>query len=265
MFSFIKAQALGNDFIMTDHPLLPRDKLIELSYRKHGIGCDQWIFVSSYDDETPTLRFFNADGSESEACGNGTRCVAHHLMKHQHKNDIILKTNNREIHAYKNGNRITVNMGAPQFEWDKIPMNINHDTLKLPLQWNGLQFPIAVNVGNPHLIFFTPEPLINYDLMEVGPLFENHALFPNRVNVSLAHIISDHEIDIKVWERGAGFTGGCGTGACAAAIAAITLKQTRNNTITIHQLGGNLEITLTDGSLWMSGESQLVFHGHVIV
>jgi diaminopimelate epimerase len=246
---FIKAQALGNDFVIIDaidlnQPLPELSK--KLADRHYGIGCDQVIFVVGEQ-----VRFFNADGSEAEACGNGSRCVAKYLMEQRNVESITLSTLGGDLFAKRaNNGEITIAMQKPTWE------------ILDPSQFPNIdcQFALSVSVGNPHLVFF-----VN-DIKQVqhrGEELEHHPLFPNRVNVGFAEVVSRSQLNLQVWERGVGLTLACGSGACAAAVAGSVTGLTEGN-VCVVQPGGALSIVLDgSGELFMTGLAEIVFRGCV--
>jgi diaminopimelate epimerase len=201
------------------------------------------------------MRIFNADGGEVEACGNAARCVA--VLA----GAATIETAGGILNASAEGAAATVDMGAPRFGWSDIPLAYPMDTAALPIGWEELQQPFAVNVGNPHIIFFV-EDAQAIDLARLGPLIENDPLFPDRINVNIA-AIADGRICLRVWERGAGLTQACGTGACATAVAAISRKLV-SSPVEVHLPGGALTIDWSPGgTILMSGPATHVFTGEI--
>ena len=227
-----KMDGLGNDFIIFDkrknHISLSKDQIVKISNR-NNVGCDQVIFIEEDKNSDAYLKFYNSDGGEISACGNGSRCVAYLLMKQNNKKKISLKTKVGILQAeINNKNLVSINMGQPIFEWNKIPLfkKIDNKNLKLKIHdKNGKEYigGFSLSVGNPHVIFFV-EDLNKFNLAKIGPNIENHIYFPERCNVSLATIKNKKHVKVKVWERGAGLTKACGTAACATAIAGAELK-----------------------------------------
>ena len=227
-----KMDGLGNDFIIFDkrknHISLSKDQIVKISNR-NNVGCDQVIFIEEDKNSDAYLKFYNSDGGEISACGNGSRCAAYLLMKQNNKKKISLKTKVGILQAeINNKNLVSINMGQPIFEWDKIPLlkKIDNKNLKLKINdKNGKEFigGFSLSVGNPHVIFFVVD-FNKFNLAKIGPNIENHIYFPERCNVSLATIKNQKHIKVKVWERGAGLTKACGTAACATAIAGAKLK-----------------------------------------
>lgn len=233
-----KMDGLGNDFIIFDKRKksisLTKKQIVKISERKN-IGCDQVIFISSDQDNKPMLTFYNSDGGEISACGNGSRCVAYLLMKEKNQNKISLKTKAGILEAeLDQNNLVSINMGQPNFIWEKIPLskNIDNKNLKIKITNNfnqTIEGGFSLSVGNPHVVFFVDD-FNKYNLAKIGPEIENHNYFPKKCNVTLATIINKKSIKVKVWERGAGLTMACGTAACATAVAASVLNLTDRST-----------------------------------
>jgi len=223
--------------------------------RKTGIGCDQLILLEPSEAASVRMRIWNADGGEVEACGNAARCVA--LLT----GGGSIETKGGIITGSANGSAASIDMGEPHFGWDEIPLAYAMDTSAMPVGWEELQNPFAVNVGNPHIIFFV-EDTDAVDLARLGPLIENDPLFPERINVNVASI-GDGAIKLRVWERGAGLTLACGTGACATAVAAIS-RGLAQSPVEMRLPGGALTIEWTRGSgIRMSGPGTHVFTGEI--
>jgi diaminopimelate epimerase len=257
---FIKMHGLGNDFVVLDArtggvPPVDTRLAAALADRHRGIGCDQLILIEPSATADLRMRIFNADGSEVEACGNATRAVG--LL---HGKPARIETLAGVLEARPDGAGIAVDMGRPRFGWDEIPLAWAMDTLHLPVGWEDLADPVAVNVGNPHVIFFVAD-CAAVDLARLGPLIETDPLFPERVNVNVATIESRSAIRLRVWERGAGLTLACGTGACATAIGAMR-RGLVERTVTVTLPGGALTITWTDEDrILMSGPATEAFRG----
>lgn len=256
---FRKMHGLGNDFVVID----ARDNALEMTPararaiadRHLGIGCDQLILIEPSDRADVRMRIFNADGGEVDACGNATRCIPLFLG-----HDCRIETNAGLLHAELKGDGASVDMGMPRFGWDEIPLAYAMDTLDMPLSWEDLPVPAAVNVGNPHAIFFCDD-LDAVDCARLGPLIENDPLFPQRVNVNFAQVIGVNHLRLIVWERGAGLTQACGTGACATAVAAIRRKLMAGP-VTVSLPGGDLVIGWAPGEhIRMTGPATSVFEG----
>ena len=227
-----KMDGLGNDFIIFDRRKrsisLTKDQIIKISNR-NNIGCDQVIFIDKDKKNNIILKFYNSDGGEISACGNGSRCVAYLLMKESNNKEIVIKTKAGVLDAKLNDkNQVIINMGRPNFDWDKIPLlkKIDNENLKIKISnINGKEIigGFALSIGNPHVIFFVKD-LNQFDLKKIGPKLENHSYFPEKCNVTLANIKNKNHIMVKVWERGAGLTKACGTAACATAVSGAVLN-----------------------------------------
>lgn len=271
---FRKMHGLGNDFVVIDarsRPLaLSPAAVAALADRKRGIGFDQLILIEKgRGGEDAFLRIYNADGGEVAACGNATRCVARLLFEESGKPLATLATSAGPLVARPaHAGLVTVDMGAPKFDWEDIPLAERMDTRTLELQIGPIDNPIlrqpsAVSMGNPHCIFFV-ERAQAYDLARLGPLAENHPLFPERANVSLAEIRSRTNVRLRVWERGVGITEACGTAACAA-VAAGARRGMLERAADVELDGGTLHIEWreADGHILMTGPAALSFTGEI--
>lgn len=257
---FIKMHGLGNDFIVLDArvdaiPALSHETVRRLADRRRGIGCDQLIVLENCDAGANfAMRIFNADGGEVEACGNASRAVA--LL---HGGPAKVLTKGGIIALDMADGTPSADMGAPKFLWNEIPLDHPIDTRNMPLAWEDLTAPDAVNVGNPHVIFFVDDT-VAAPLARLGPIIENDPIFPNKVNVNVASV-QDGAVHLRVWERGAGLTEACGTGACATAVAAIRRKLV-SSPVTVHLPGGTLQIAWQEGgNITMSGPAAESFRG----
>ncbi len=263
--AFIKMHGLGNDFVIIDCRAAPVQLTSEtvrlISDRHTGVGCDQLILIESSATSDVFMRIHNANGGEVEACGNATRCVAKLLFSEAEKDSVIIETLGGKLRATANKNgQITVDMGPPKFYWQDIPLSEKHDTLHLPIAVEGFEKPTAVNMGNPHCVFFVTNTEA-IDLPALGSLLEKHPLFPEHANIGFAEQLDDNKIRLRVWERGAGITKACGTGACAAAVAGARLGLTERSA-SVKLDGGTLQIDWRqDDHVWMTGPAQISFHG----
>jgi diaminopimelate epimerase len=260
--SFLKMHGLGNDFLIFDArttPLALTPTMIrKLSHRYTGIGCDQFIVLEPSTKADVFMRIYNQDGGEVEACGNASRCVAVLIGKLISTIETVVDI----LGCTAQGNTAVIDMGSPKMRWDEIPLAQEMDTLKMPVGWEFLANPVAVNVGNPHVVFFVAKAS-SVDLARLGPLIERDGLFPKRINVNIAEIIDRQEIKLRVWERGAGLTLACGTGACATTVAAIRRGLTERR-VSVHLPGGVLSVELTeDNRMLMGGPVALAFEGVV--
>lgn len=262
---------LGNNFVIFDFrqsPMKMRDNdAARVADPATGPGCDQVITIE--DRGGLFMGIWNADGGEVEACGNAARCVARLLMDEFERDDIEFSTAAETLRAWRVGeDRVAVNMGEPKFHWRDIPLAEQMDDTRFidvklgPIDNPVLWGPSAVNVGNPHCVFFVPDAAAQ-DIDRFGPLIENHPLFPERANVSVAEVTSRHAIRLRVWERGVGVTKACGTAACAALVCAHRRRLTeRKATVTLD--GGDLGIEWRDdnriimtGAVGFDGEGVL--------
>ncbi len=257
---FIKMHGLGNDFVVLDGrsatlPAISADLARALADRHTGIGCDQLIVLEASRIADFRMRIFNPDGGEVGACGNASRAVG--LL---HGAPARIETDGGIIMAQPDGDGIAVDMGEPRFDWETIPLAYAMDTLAMPVGWEDLENPAAVNVGNPHVVFFMPD-CDALDLARLGPLIETDPLFPERVNVNLCTVESRKLIRLLVWERGAGLTRACGTGACATAIAAMR-RGLADRRVTVQLPGGPLDIAWgADNRITMTGPAAESFRG----
>lgn len=257
---FIKMHGLGNDFVVLDAraaplPALSAKTASAIADRHTGIGCDQLIVLEPSETHDFTMRIYNCDGGEVEACGNATRAVA--LL---HGEAAVIETAGGVLALEPSEGGATVDMGKPRFDWDAIPLDYAMDTAAMPVGWDELENPAAVNVGNPHVVFFVDDADA-VDLAEIGPEIEHDALFPARVNVNVASVVGLDHLKLHVWERGAGLTRACGTGACATAVAAIR-RGLVGNRVTVTLPGGDLVIEWREGeTIRMTGPAAESFRG----
>nr|WP_310522359.1 diaminopimelate epimerase [Polymorphobacter sp.] len=259
---FLKMHGLGNDFVVFDAretPLAMTATLARaLADRHTGIGCDQLIVVSpGTAPGAVNARFWNHDGSEVGACGNGSRAVA--LLV---GGDTTIETAGGLLVASATAGGATVDMGVPRFDWDAVPLAYAMDTRSLPLAWGPLEHPGAVSVGNPHAVFFVADPHA-VDLETLGPEIEHDPVFPERINVGVAALSARNHMVLRVWERGAGLTRACGTGAVAA-VAVAQRRGLADARVTVSLPGGDLVIERMDnGHLLMSGPATIAFTGSI--
>ena len=260
---FHKMHGLGNDFVVIDARVTPVDmppaRAHAIADRKTGIGFDQLIVLEPSTIADVKMRIFNADGGEAEACGNATRCIAL-LMD----GPADIETQGGILHTEPGDARATVTLLPPAFDWEFIPLAMPMDTRDMPVGWpmdeGSLERPAAVNVGNPHVIFFVEDCDV-VDLEAIGPVIENDPIFPERINVNVASITGPNSLKLRVWERGVGITRACGTGACATAVAAIRAGRVASPAI-VSLPGGDLTIEWAQGqSIRMSGAATHVFSG----
>jgi diaminopimelate epimerase len=251
---------LGNDFVIFDFRAkdyqLTNEQITNIGKRHTGVGFDQLIILKSSADADCEMVIYNHDGSRAEACGNATRCVAMLLGQ----KELSIKVNEKILSAkYISDEEIRVNMGKPDFEWDKIPLA--HEADPMDLWLSGVKGQ-AVSMGNPHLVIFVNDS-DKYNVKDLGPKFENDEMFPNRINVNFAQVIDENNIKLRIWERGTGETVACGSGACATYAVANRFNKVNGKT-KIHLKGGVLEIEATqDGSIIMTGPACKVFEGEI--
>ncbi len=269
---FRKMNGLGNDFVVLDARAraipMNEDIAAAISNRQTGIGCDQLIIIETDKTADAFMRIHNASGGEVEACGNATRCIGDILMNENDASSTTIRTIAGMLicsRAAEPG-MITADMGTPKLRWDQIPIAEEMDTRLIELQIGPIDDPIlhspsVVNVGNPHCIFWVDD-VDAYDLETIGPMLEHHPMFPERANISLAHITSPEDITLKVWERGVGLTKACGSAACAVVVAA-SRKNITGRKATVHLPGGNLIIEWRedDDHILMSGPYEYEFDG----
>jgi diaminopimelate epimerase len=251
--AFVKMNGLGNEIVVVDMRAAPAVITAEearAAAQPAGAPFDQ--LMALYPPRSPGtesfIRIYNTDGSESGACGNGMRCVASLAFQHSGKNALTFETKAGLINCWRTDDpaRFTVDMGKPRFRWDEIPLAEEFaDTRAIELQIGPIDKPVlhspsAVNMGNPHAIFWVDDPA-SYDLARFGPLLENHPVFPERANITLAAVKSRDHIVIRTWERGAGLTRACGSAACAAAVAAARLRRA-DRKVRVTLPGGDLTI-----------------------
>jgi diaminopimelate epimerase len=250
---------LGNDFVIVDAREEPFDVTPALARaiadRRTGVGCDQLIVLEPSTIADLKMRIWNSDGGEVESCGNAARCVV------QLTGARSIDSVGGLLEGEKLGAEVEVAIGEPRFGWDEIPLAYPMDTSELPMAWDGLEHPAAVNVGNPHLVFFVLSPLV-IDLHELGPRIEHDAAFPQRINVNVAEV-AGNDLYLKTWERGAGLTPACGTGACASAVAAIRSKRA-SSPVKVMMPGGSLTVAWEPGGpVRMRGAATQVFEGEL--
>ena len=271
--SFVKMNGIGNEIVVVDlragAPRIAPEE-VRAAAAPQGAPYDQ--LMALYPPRTPGteafIRIYNNDGSEAGSCGNGMRCVADLLSKESGKTVLAFETTAGILNCWKGADGMfTVDMGPPRFKWNEIPLSeVFRDTRAIELQIGPidkpmLHSPAVVNMGNPHAIFWVDDVNV-YDLHKFGPLLENHPIFPERANITLAHIVSRDHIIIRTWERGAGLTRACGSAACAAAVAAARLKRT-NRKVKVTLPGGDLAIDWreSDDHVLMTGPVQFEFTG----
>ena len=265
--AFRKMHGLGNDFVVLDQRRdpYPIDAMAArvIADRHTGIGCDQLLLLEPPRDPRAQvfMRILNPDGGEAEACGNGTRCVARLIAAETGRQDVSIETAAGLLASTIDEAGIaTVDMGEPRFDWRDIPLSRPMDTLHVDLQRGPLADPVCTNIGNPHATFFV-DNADAIDLAELGPSLEHDPLFPQRANIGVATVRDRRTIRFRVWERGVGITRACGSGACAAKVAA-RRRGLVDDRITVVLDGGNLEIAWAGtGHVLMSGPTKQSFEG----
>ena len=265
--AFTKMHGLGNDFVVLDGRARPlaigATEARAIADRRTGVGCDQVLILEPATNGTADLfmRIRNSDGGEVEACGNGTRCVAALVMGETDANYVRIETMAGVLEAQTaQSGLVSVDMGPVSTDWRQIPLAWKVDTLHLSIGAGVLSDPVAVNVGNPHAVFFVDD-VEAVPLADLGPELEHHDLYPERTNVEAAQIIGDGRIRLRVWERGAGITRACGSGACATAVAA-HLRGLTGRRVEVMLDGGLLTIEWQDDNrVMMTGPAAISFSG----
>jgi diaminopimelate epimerase len=260
--AFRKMNGLGNDFVVIDARERPVDISVAqaraIADRKSGIGCDQIIVMEKSSLADVRMRIWNAEGGEVESCGNASRCIADIVMDEKGTTSATIDTKGGFLVGKRAGKlMVTIDNGKPRFDWDQIPLSEKFaDTRHIELQVGPIDAPLmhspsVVNVGNPHCIFWVDD-LDVINLGRVGPMLENHPLFPERTNVEMVKVVSRNHVIVNVWERGAGLTQACGTAACAVMAAGHRIKI----------IDAHCRVTLPGGDLMMSIDES---NGHVIM
>ena len=257
---FMKMHGLGNDFVVIDSrgrgAVTTAGLARALGDRNRGVGFDQLAEIRDADDADIALDFWNSDGTRAGACGNATRCVADHVMRGAGRDSISIRTARGTLQARRSADgQVSVNMGQPQLDWAEVPLARQTDTLHLPLPGA----PVAVGMGNPHCVLFVPDADA-VDVARQGALLERDLLFPEGTNVEFATLTAPDRLRMRVWERGTGITLACGSGACAAAVAAHRRGLTGRRVV-LDLDGGSLEIDWRDDGVWMTGPATHVFDG----
>jgi diaminopimelate epimerase len=272
--TFRKMNGLGNEFVILDgrrDPVtLSPGQVRAIADRQSGIGCDQLIVMEPSKGADTRMRIWNNDGGEVESCGNASRCVADLLFKETGRDTVTIDTRGGLLICTRAPDgRVTVDMGAPRFGWQDIPLSEPfHDTRAIELQVGPIDKPLlhtpsVVNVGNPHCIFWVDD-VDAHDLAKFGPMLEFHPLFPERANISLCEARDRGHLVLKVWERGVGLTRACGTAACAAAVAAAR-KGLTGRAVRVTLPGGDLDIVWreSDDHILMTGPVAYEFTGEL--
>jgi diaminopimelate epimerase len=273
---FTKMHGCGNDYVYVncfEEKVEDPGKLAEfVSDRHFGIGSDGLILICPSEVADVRMAMFNADGSEGEMCGNGIRCVGKYAYDYGlvNKNEITVETKAgiKTLTLTVENGKVTlvkVNMGAPILEASKIPVIFDKEqVINEPVIVQGKEYRFTcVSMGNPHAVTFV-EDTASLPLQEMGPYFEHHEMFPERVNTEFVQLINKNEVNMRVWERGSGETLACGTGTCATVVACVKNGYTDNH-VTVHLIGGDLEIEYdqTADTVWMTGPATVVFDGEI--
>ena len=263
---FHKMQGLGNDFVILDRRSgrlsLSPAQIRRIADRRRGVGCDQVLCLEPSERADVFMRVYNADASEVGACGNGTRAVARLMMEERGGNRALIETAAGVLTVTAGVQGYTVDMGRPRFGWDEIPLAQPMDTLALDLASGPLEAPVGVNIGNPHAVFFVDDAEA-VPLAELGPGLESDPLFPERANIGVAEVRGPRSIRLRVWERGAGLTRACGSGACAALVAAARRDLTERSAEVMLD-GGMLRIAWNEADrVLMTGPASHSFKGRL--
>ena len=275
---FTKMHGCGNDYIYVncmEMPLKNPEKVaVFVSDRHFGIGSDGLILICPSDKADFRMAMYNADGSEGEMCGNGVRCIAKYVYDYglTKKENISIETKGgiKYLDLTVEQDKVTsvkVNMGAPILRPEQIPVNLGEETcIDQPLSVGEKEYGITcVSMGNPHAVVFVEETA-SLSLEQIGPLFEHHGVFPNRVNTEFVQVLNRHEVNMRVWERGSGETLACGTGACATIVACVLNGKTESE-ITVHLIGGDLQLFYDEknATVWMTGPAAVICDGEIDV
>ncbi len=265
---FLKMHGAGNDFVVLDlragGEAPGRAAAAAIADRRRGVGCDQVVLITppSSRQADAGLTFLNADGTESGACGNGTRCVAWLLMEETGLNALSLETQHGVLDCTRDANgRVTVDMGPAKLDWQDIPLAEARDTLHMGIAEGALDDPVGVSMGNPHAVFFVDD-VAAIAIETLGPALEHHPLFPERANIGVAAVRDAAHMRLRVWERGAGLTLACGSGACAAVVSAVRRGLTGRK-VAVEVDGGELIIEWLEdtGHVLMTGPTAISFSG----
>ena len=269
MIPFLKMHGLGNDFVVFDARkqglALDAATARAVADRRRGVGCDQVIVIAKADGADAAMRIFNADGGEVESCGNAARCVARLLMEELDRDTVRIDTPGGPLVCNDaGGGLVTVDMGAPILFWDKVPLSCPADTSRFMLSVDGTSYAVsAVSMGNPHCVLFVDDAEAA-PVASLGPRIETHPMFPKRTNVEFVTVRDRAHLRMRVWERGAGITQACGSGACAAAVAAHR-RGLADAKVEVELDGGVLLLEQRggDGHVLMTGPAALSFRGEI--
>ncbi|WP_424811096.1 diaminopimelate epimerase [Roseococcus sp. YIM B11640] len=264
---FRKMHGLGNDFVVLDARksalALPVDSIRQVGDRHRGVGFDQLVTLERAEDADVFIRFHNSDGSEAGACGNGTRCAASLVLDELGRDFITIRTPGGQLSAERlPGGIFRVDMGPPRLGWADVPLAREMDTLHVPVSAEGVSDAACLSMGNPHATFFVPD-LDALDIPRIGPALEHDPLFPRRANIGFVQVMAPDHLKLVVWERGAGLTLACGSGACAALVNA-RRRGLVGARATVTVPGGDLVIEQReDGHVLMSGPVATAFTGEI--
>ncbi|MGN0273571.1 MAG: diaminopimelate epimerase [Chordicoccus sp.] len=278
---FTKMQGIGNDYVYVDgskeRPADVSKTAVMVSDRHFGIGSDGLILINPSDKADFEMEMYNADGSRGKMCGNGIRCVGKYVYDHGLTNkttitvDTLAGVKTLQLTLGEDGkvSAARVDMGEPVLKPEDIPVKLPGDrVVAVPKSFGNMLYEITcVSMGNPHCVVFPGQDIKDMDLEKIGPIFENDPVFPERVNTEFINVVNDHEIRMRVWERGSGETWACGTGACAAAVAS-ALNGYTGTEVTVHLLGGDLHIEWdrdNTNHVFMTGPAAEVFEGDIDV
>ena len=266
---FRKMHGCGNDFVILDFRSESEDlsnaRIMQICDRHIGVGCDQHVIIEPSEKANVKVIFYNSDGSTSGACGNASRCVADIIMRENNLEECSLETGAGILRAWRvDEETIKVDMGQPRLGWQDIPLSEERDTLMLMLDEKAKNPAVAVNMGNPHCVLFV-EDAEDALVERIGPKVENHPLFPQRTNVEFVQQLEGNRLRQRTWERGAGETLACGSGACAVAVAAISRDLIDGREVEIILNGGKLSIEWSeaDSHVYMTGPIEYVFEGQL--
>jgi diaminopimelate epimerase len=264
---FLKMHGLGNDFVILDARTsglpITSDRALFIANRRRGIGCDQVIVLRPSSADDVFMEIWNADGSRVSACGNATRCVGQLLLDETERDTVSIQTDAGHLEAIRDGILISVNMGRARVGWQDIPVANETATDRMDFAVGPLAAPGCVNMGNPHVVFFTDDAEA-IDLAQWGPQIETDPMFPEKANVSVVSLIGN-TIRQRVWERGAGITEACGSAACASVVAA-TRRGLIDRKATVQLDGGELVVEWkSDGHVQMTGPATFVYSGEILL
>ncbi len=274
---FTKMHGCGNDYVYVDctNEMIenPSEVSKYVSDRHFGIGSDGLILICSSETADFRMAMYNADGSEGAMCGNGIRCVAKYVYDKglTDKKNISIETKSgiKELELTVEDGKVSlvkVNMGAPILKAKDIPVDVDTEKcIDSDINVDGKDYKITcVSMGNPHAVTFIDEDVKTFPIEEIGPKFENHPMFPDRVNTEFVQVLNRHEVNMRVWERGSGETLACGTGTCATVVACV-LNGLTDDEVTVHLLGGDLFIKYDreNDTVWMTGPAVIAFEGTI--